>query len=100
MKNIGRIGLLLALLSIGLTLFLVLGHPGARAQFLSVTFPVTATGERTVLMLGPIALSALATVASLLAVIRRVGRVGMGVAVLSWLLILLVLGREGLRYLF
>ena len=100
MKSLGRMGLLLALLSIGLTLFLVFRQSGARAQFLSGSFPISKLGEQTFLMLGPMVLSALATAASVLAIIRRTGRVALGAAVISWLLILLVLGREGLRHLF
>jgi type IV secretory pathway VirB2 component (pilin) len=90
----------LSLLSILGSMGLVWMHPEARAQAASLSFPLTQLGESVTGMIFPITLSVLATSFCFLAWMAPQTRWGVVVTSISWLLIGLILGREGLGYLF
>ena len=97
MKLTATIAIGLAILSILLSLWFVGENPKSRAQFLRLEFPIE-FGESTLLMMLPIALSALALLAGLLTCIRKRGRVATATALLSWVVIWVILGQNGFGY--
>ena len=100
MKILSMVALACSLLSIAISLWLVLSNPAARSQLASLEFPITSIGEAAFGMIIPLGLSAGATFISLFTWKTQIGQVVGGIALVSWFVIWLVLGRQGLEYLF
>jgi hypothetical protein len=63
-------------------------------------FPITGIGEATFGMIIPLVLSAAATFISLFTCKIQIGQVVGGIALVSWFVIWLVLGKQGFEYIF
>ncbi len=100
MKILTIVALACSLLSIVISLWLVLSTPVARSHLASLEFPITGIGEAAFGMIIPLVLSAAATSLSLFTWKIQIGKVVGGIALVSWLVIWLVLGKQGFEYLF
>ncbi len=100
MKILSIGALTCSLFSIAITLWLVVSNPAAWSQLVSLEFPITGIGEAAFGMIIPLVLSAAATFISLFTWKVQIGQVVGGIALGSWFVIWLVLGRQGLEYLF
>lgn len=80
--------------------WIVIGCEKARHQALNFDFPLTSLGETMIVMVLPMAASALALILSLICIRAFSGRIGLTVALFSWLAIWLIIGNDGFRYLF
>ena len=100
MKILSIVALTCSLLSIAVTSWLVVSNPAARSQLVSMEFPITGIGEAAFGMIIPLGLSAAATLISLFTWKIQIGQVVGGIALVSWFVIWIVLGRQGLEYLF
>lgn len=100
MKILTIVALACSLLSIGISLWLVLSNPAARSQLASLEFPLSGIGEAAFGMIIPLVLSAAATLISFFTWKVQRGQVVGGIALVSWLVIWLVLGKQGIEYLF
>ncbi len=88
------------MLSIATTLWLVVSIPEARGQLFVLEFPIRTLGEAAAKMIVPVGLSAVATLISFFTWKVQIGQVVGGIAMVSWVVIWLVLGKEGIQYLF
>jgi len=100
LKILSIVALGCSLLSIVITLWLVVSNPAARSQLVSLEFPITSIGEAAFGMIIPLALSGAATFISLFTWKIQNGQVVGGIALVSWFVIWLVLGKQGFEYLF
>ena len=89
-----------SVLSIFVSLGLVLSNSVARSQLVAMEFPITGMGEAASGMMIPLLLSAAATLISLFTWKSENGQVVGGIGLVSWVVIWLVLGRQGLQSLF
>ncbi len=100
MKILTIVAFACSMISIGISLWLVLSDPAARSQLASLEFPLSGIGEAAFGMIIPLALSAAATLISFFTWKVQRGQVVGGIALVSWLVIWLVLGKQGFEYLF
>ncbi len=100
MKILTIVAFSFSLLSIVVSLWLVLGNPEARSQLVSLDFPLSGIGEAAFGMLIPLILSGTATFISLITWKVQRGQVVGGIALVSWIVIWLVMGKQGFEYLF
>ena len=100
MKILTIVALGCSLLSIVISLWLVLSNPAVRSQLASLDFPLLGMGEAAFGMIIPLVLSVVATSISLFTWKVQRGQVVGGIALVSWLVIWLVLGKQGFEYLF
>ena len=100
MKILSIVALACSLLSVAITSWLVVSNPAARSQLVSLDFPITGIGEAAFGMIIPLGLSAVATFISFFTWKIQIGQVVGGIALISWFVIWLVLGRQGLEHLF
>ena len=100
MKILTIVAFACTMLSIGVSLWLVLSNPAARGQIVSLEFPLSGIGEAAFGMIIPVALSAMATLISFFTWQVQRGQVVGGIALVSWVVIWLVLGKQGFEYLF
>ncbi len=99
----GVAGWLAVVLGVGSLLFqvwIVAGRAGVREQAMALDFPLTSLGEGLMAMVLPMAASTLSALLSLVSLRLRSGRIGLATAVVGWLAIWLIMGREGFEYLF
>ncbi len=97
------LGWLAVALGAGSLLFqawIVFGRAEVRQQAMACDFPLTSLGEGLMVMVLPMAASALAALLALISFRVRSGRIGLVAAAVSWLSISLIVGREGFRFLF
>jgi|SRR5688572_16269273 len=100
MKVIAWIGLGLGLGSIIFSIIIVLSSADAMAQVRALEFPLTGLDEGVIAMLLPILLAAISGLAGIVSFRRKIGRVAILVAALSWLLLWAILGLPGFYHLF
>ena len=100
MKILTIVALACSLLSIVISLWLVVSNPAARSQLASLEFPITGIGEAAFGMIIPLVLSAAASLISFFTWKVQRGQVVGGIALVSWFVIWLVLGKQGFEYLF
>lgn len=100
MRVLAWVALLFALASLAISALIVLSSPDAMMQVRTLDFPLTGLGESVIAMFLPILLSTASCVVGVATLRRKLGRVAMIVAVLSWLLLWAILGVQGFHYLF
>ena len=100
MKTISRVTHSLTLASIVLTAYVISTSARALQQVQSGEFPLTNLGESTLGMVLPLVVSAVASITGLFAASRGAGWAPLLGTVLSWLVVVAVLGAEGFRTLF
>ena len=100
LKILSLVALTFAVLSMAITLWLVVSIPEARSQLFVLDFPIRGLGEASAGMMIPVGLSAVATLISFFTWKVQIGQVVGGIAMVSWVMIWFVLGKEGFQYLF
>jgi hypothetical protein len=99
MKIVGTLAAILAFLSILASVWIAVDTPACRAQALRLEFPLHLQ-EGALAMALPMGLASAAFVGGLIAFRRKQGRLAVAVGLTSWLLIWVILGNDGFRYLF
>jgi hypothetical protein len=92
--------LILAVASIGFSVYVVASSPRALEQLRAGDFPLTGLGESVIAMLLPILLSTLSVALAAFTLRRRLGQVAMLLGACSWLVLWKVLGLQGFHHLF
>lgn len=101
MKLLAWLSVIAGVLALFFLFAIILGAPEWRSQVIGLSLPLDFTEPgATLLFLPSIALASLAIASGVPAYYRRVGRAGLALGVVSWVVILGSLGIRGLRTLF
>ena len=101
MKRVaGWLAVALAVASLLFQMGIIVANAAIREQAMALDFPLTSLGEGLIIMVLPMAASALSVLLGAIAVNVRSGRIGLVASAVSWLAICLIVGREGFHTLF